>query len=495
MAKITKSFLNFSGGENLSTSKYALEENQVRKATNFIVFPNEALSRRKGYTKVTTGSVGSAISLQDTFIYYSPAQVLAAGRTPVGTSFYTVGSDLTEITGGSTFGFNTPDMYEFRDYSLFFDGTAFDYSSDNLTKSTCGYTAGTSELVPSLMAASDDRLFIVDPRYPNSLFYTDYDGYTTDPSDWNFATNNEIPIPDRSADTVGITNILSVGVEDSLLIFRENDVWKLLGEGINTYTLRRINSPSGCVSRDGAVVTARGDVVFVGNGNIYEYGDSGIVPIGNDIRDLIKGKDLSNAKTVYDPYYDIVIIGWEDQSLIWNCTPRSWTEFDIPVSSFIRFMAASEDNVIYFTKPGDGNVYKLFDSELDNGEDISWEIRSRDYVLGGFHDPVQLRDMKFLVDSNKEEPFELKAYADFETIRDVTATQKLEGLQWNVGRWNIDQWAAGTNVAIIQGEDDNAKNQDAKGHSISFTLSQTGSDALTLYAVDMILDAKLRRYE
>jgi len=475
---------DFSGGINKNKSKFALKDNQVVKATNMIIYPEASLTRRKGYTKVNTVATSDLLKITNAHINYQDgvSAYLVAGQTTTDGAFYKlVGSELTEITGGTSF--NNSDnlnIYTFREYALFFDGESFDYSEDLSTKSACGFTGNT--LKPRLLAASDKRLFVVDSRYPNSLFYSDFNGYSGSPADWQFPTNNEIEIPDHSADPSGITNILSVGPEDSLLIFRENDVWKLIGEGYSNYVLRKLISPGGCISPRGAAVTARGDVIFIGNGNIYEYDGERVSIIGQDIRDDIKDADLTSATAVYEPYYDIVIIGWEDKSLVWHCSTRSWTEFTFPMNTSERFIKSTEDNEIYFTHGS--SIYHMFDSEQDDGEDIRWEVETRAYMVDSFYYLSTFRDCKFLVESTEEEPFNITVYSDGVTVRDCAATLKTIGGEWDVDKWDIMLWAGKANVAYLQGNVNNAIRQaDHKGHFFIVNIQQEDDNPFTLHGI------------
>jgi hypothetical protein len=364
--------VDFSGGLSKSTSRFALEPNQVREAMNVLIEPDKALTKRKGYSKYTTTTgIGNLTRCYHFYATGSVSSTLVASNATTATKIYKQSSTtLSEITGGSTFSPSaTVDIYGFRDYALFFDGTSWDYSSSALsTRAACGFkTGGLSALTPDFMVDSDTRLFVRVPSAPNTLYYTDFDGWDAgmSPAEWDFPSTNFVAIPDYAPDRNGITTAVSVGTEDSLLVFRDNDMWILRGVG-SDYSFEKVASPTGCVAKHGAVVTAEGNVIFIGSENVYEYDNRRVNIIGRDLSDSISGKNLRNAWMVYDPDKDVVIWGTEDFTYVWHCSTRSWTELSIIAKDACRLSAAQDYNTIRFIRSDKPHVYTMFDGQVDD---------------------------------------------------------------------------------------------------------------------------------
>jgi hypothetical protein len=507
----TIQILDLSGGENTNTARFGLNANQVRRAINMVISPPRALSKRQGYTK-DISSVANIVSIDRLFRYYSPltTTTLFTARTPArGKQICKKnGVGFIEITGASTFaGESDVQIYEFGEYALFYDGVSWEYSDSNLsTRAACGFKSGSgqiTDLKPDFMFEADNRLFVHDARYPNSLFYSDFGGWdgSAGPSAWDFPSFNEVTIPAMYADKRGFVTAVVVPEEDNPYIFRENDIWKLNGIG-SDYTFIRIKSPVGCIARHGVVIVNSGDVIFPSNNMFYKLRDRVATPVAQQLRDALKIKNLINTVACYLPDINMVLMCGDDFTYLFNADDDSqgWTEFDFTIKDIIHCKASEDENAVYFTKPGMPYVYKMFDGFTDDGVSFGWKAITGEFAIGGFYDPVMVRDAKFLVDSYSEAPIDVVIKADGMPVRNCSTLLKINGAKWemsaNKTRWNEFMWAAGRSVVTLNLNNFNkAPNIDMKGHTVSLELSKKEDKAFTLYGIAVAFDKTAGRTE
>lgn len=504
-------FINdLSGGINSVDSPVAIADNQYRKAMNFYVSKTGALTKRKGYDFYNTSSINSSTTaIYGLYRFYQggiDAHTIAIGNYGVNdkvlrqtsSSVYTW---ITSPTSGAWLSNAGIQINDYRDMMFAYckDGSKFCYWNGDKTVGfkDVGFISTGVVVQPRLMCISDDRVFVVDARYKDEVFYTTYDGWLgLEPTEMNFETNASVVIPERSNNMSGITALFNFGMNDEMLVCRENDVYALYGVGTADYTLKKVSDVCGCINQKSICATEYGSIVFVGVDNVYEMvvtdaDNNSINPIGDAIRDKISNVQTSKCCCAYYPAIESVLVGTTNGTLVYNCRSKAWTEWDIPISNMLYMHYSLDSKTFIFTKYDVGYVWNLFATTTDNTANVSFDWESKIYDGKEFAEYKKFRSVKFLTDTNMIMPFTSTFKVDdgmYEIVENV-AIKKAVSL-WGSAKFGTGKWAGGTLSILEQNLDDRCT-----GNFFAIKITGSNANQFTIYSIGAEETVKERRRE
>jgi hypothetical protein len=279
------------------------------------------------------------------------------------------------------------------------------------------------------------------------------DTWTTTPAALQFPVLNEISIPEQSGDLNGIIALKNYGPDDELAIFREGDAWTLLGVGSDDYTLAKVNGEGGCVSVRG-IADVGGSLIVIGNGQIYEFSNGTMQPIGDKIRPLIKGVNLSTASAEYMKDENVVLISTSEGTFVWNVANREWegapknafTKWTICPKGMCQCKAPTDNGQFLMGFSGSAYVYE-YGGQTDDGTTINFKYRTKLFDFDTFAEVKQLRSMKALTTARTLTPFVARLILnDGEKIESQTVTVRFIGGIWGTDVWGSFVWGGGDAV-------------------------------------------------
>jgi hypothetical protein len=219
---------------------------------------------------------------------------------------------------------------------------------------------------------------------------------------------------DVGDDNLPITGLLSYG--DYLIIFKENSVWLVSGEGVNgAWDIRQLSSSCGCTNGFSCVNT--GDsVFFVNKSGVYQWAGSGEpknISIGY-IADSWKNITIDSGTTMgYDPERKNILIACKDQqlkpttALVLNSYLCFNLQFGWSRWSTDHTWTTMPNNVVFFNteRPSYRLMMGAFDGFkcLREGYCGYWHIITPRYLLGNRASKT-LRQIQLLAKKTCSEP-------------------------------------------------------------------------------------------
>jgi hypothetical protein len=467
---------DLSGGLNVKDSSYAIRDNESQLCKNLIITSKGTLKLRRGYVASPAGAISGSQGIDNVFRFYGGGSTSYTVVSSVTTTsgVYTIQLEGTSgwsaVTGGTALAaFSQVRFCDFKENLFIYNGLQWQYTTDCATKADVGFynspgyigadpgSGGVTAITPYLQAICDDRVFVV----PNEgtygrqrFFWSDYGGWISDPSAMRFQLANYIDMPLRSGDNVGITAMQNYGKTDDLVIFRQNDTWVLSGVGTSDYQLINISGSAGCVSPRGVCVTPEGDMIVVGNDNIFEFTNGTMRPIGDRVKNRFAGKSMVNAVCEYDAVSDCVIISYPDGCLVWNIAARdwdekpvrAWTEFSYQPAAMARCWKAIDYNKFYLALTGSNKLYYL-DGITDDGSAFTWEYQSKDFDFEAFEVTKQFRSAQTLQKTTTTTPMTLNLIVNGgDVIDSKVVTVENKGIVWGGFIWGLGVWGGNSKL-------------------------------------------------
>jgi hypothetical protein len=498
---------DFGGGVNSYDSPSRILDNQVQRANNMYLSRMGALTKRDGYSKYVTGVAGSttnSIFCLKRFYHggVNKKTVISMRSGTIEKIMYASGASWIEVTSGSTFLSDGGTRFcDYRDYLFILNGVSFDYwDGATATKAAVGFTSGGVTLTPNIMAIHNDRIFIVDKsKNKDELYYSEYDGWTAGAAPTNlwFLTNSNIPIPMRSNDSQGITALYEYPNGGQLIVFRENDVYALTGTSSSDYKLDFVFGGGGALNQESVCCTDYGSMIFVGYGNVYEMAatdstDNQVTPIGDQIKDKLKGINPKSTRIAYYPEIESILLCLPDGVQVWNARSRGWTPWEgLDISNIVCMSASSDYKKIIFTRYSDGYVYQLWDVHDDDGDDIDFNIETKIYATSQFADFKKFRSVKLSVSSYLEKPCLITFKTDggaYSTSGTPQVSRNLD--KYNQKKWMHTKWAGSSLTTETLILDDNCA-----GNYYSVKISGSNKKKFILYGIAVEAIVKERRRE
>lgn len=191
---------------------------------------------------------------------------------------------------------------------------------------------------------------------------------------------------------------------------------------------------------------------MVGNENVYLFDGQKITPIGDQIRPLLKGKNMAECFAFYYQPYDSVIIGCQSGCFVWNQATSGWSVFDIPIKCAAVYGSSGSYNKCVFARWDTPYLYLLDSGTADDGADIEWLIETKEFDLGEFMMERDLRAINIACETAITTPCKVTAVRYSKTdgmnsTPNVTATCMQGGPNWDEVNW--DEFAWGDSCASI----------------------------------------------
>ena len=219
----------------------------------------------------------------------------------------------------------------------------------------------------SIIESFKNRIFNTTSK-ANKLSYSkiQFEGYPVE-----FNDSLEIVIPSFGGDNIALKSM-----DDKLIIFKENAIHYLSGDGPNNLGLQDtfiepelISSDIGCVNVDSVVLTPTG-IFFKSNKGIYQLTRSlSLQYIGAPVEDF-NNLTITSAQTVADKN-QIRFTSSDGAALIYNYTQGKWTTF----TNHKALSAISLNNEYYYLR-ADNLLYKESSDFSDNGTSIKMKLES-----------------------------------------------------------------------------------------------------------------------
>jgi hypothetical protein len=407
---------------------------------------------------------------------------------------YTPSGGWVEITGTDITRSGNVRFTDYMGNLYLYDGDVFQYYRGSGTvRADVVYADDSREVKPRLMAVSDDRLFVVDSRYLDQIFYSEYG---SSPLEMDIKTDNWLPLPERTNDQSGITAMISFSPNDELLVTAENQVYALLGVGPLDYQFIKVSSNAGCVGPDAICATPYGQVVMAGVNNIFLFEGGTITSIAtNKIIDKLRGLNLRQAKAWYSPKIDSVVISTYKECFVWNCATRGWTTWDsLEVAHAALFGSAVDGGTVVFCK-GDPYLYEMGIGRDDDGEDFDMVVETKAFDFEVFAEEKQLRSVKVATDTFSLAPCSVEIICDdgvYELLQNVEIKKKVtlwSSTTAKVGQSNVRYVGSTLSFGALSAD------TQSRGNTLAVRVTSRGDSPLTIYGIALELAQQKRRRE
>lgn len=219
----------------------------------------------------------------------------------------------------------------------------------------------------SIIESFKNRIFTTTAK-ANKLSYSkiQFEGYPVE-----FNDSLEIVIPSFGGD-----NIAMKSMDDKLVIFKENSIHYLSGDGPNNLGLQDtfiepelISSDIGCINVDSVVLSPLG-ILFKSNKGIYLLSRNlSLQYIGAPVEDF-NNLTISSAEVVAEKN-QLRFTTSDGATLVYNYIQNKWTTF----TNHEALSAVSFNNEYYYLR-ADNLLYKENDNFSDNGTSIKMKLES-----------------------------------------------------------------------------------------------------------------------
>lgn len=437
---------DFSGGLNAVTSPFRLSPRQIYRVRNLMLDEHGSLRTRPGYAVLTTSPQTTApithlnvLNLTNGTSYPLAVQNNALaieaeyGSGVYGSSSYAgtfVGNTVyrTDTTPWTTIGttmsaYEIPDSVTVLDRQVFAMGYESPWVWDGST-----FTQITAEDGQSLPTGAKHVAFHLGSLWlwntaavtttldgPSSLRMSD----ANSTGSWPLANQTFVSRDDGQVGMGMATfTIVETGISPtaSLILFKNYSAYQVAGVfGASNFSVQKIKSDMGCVApRTIQFCSGFGIIRFSHKGfALYNGVDDRL--ISEEIRPYLFGTDeLSGvnwtmiergwAVQSQNPPLYIAVLPTDsttpDRLFIYDLVRKAWTIGDLPIGVQTAYLhtTATTQPMVRGGRASTGQVVRLFDPDdtTDNGSQIAWSFRSRNYFMGSYLRPSFWR--RFLLD-------------------------------------------------------------------------------------------------
>lgn len=454
---------DFSGGMNTQIRGIDLASNESVLLHNAWVelvkdergSPKGIIHKRKGYAQYNSTALAGITSIEDLIRYRKNATsggITAGTKATVLCGNHATNNEVHKLTTSGNFTKITQAttqfaagaymmMCPFKDYLFITDGTnrLQAYPKTATTSDDLIHTHGAMALPRGrYLAAADGRLFVSGGTSENYLWFSETGLYATNPfTDCDFSANgtslNFIKHP-RIDDGDSITGLVGT-YDDDLLVGRQHDVTRLLGNDEDDYRLQEIENYHGFVDQRAVAkcgkyiiwVSKETDQVILYDGNItYNIGDK--------IESYLKDENFTGCRAVYYSRKRLALFSFKkaqsynDYTLVYHVGIKEltgvdvWAVWDIGFACYAIEDKTGDDGDIYAGDSNTGKVHQLDTGTNDNAGNIAFKYHSPHLSLGLPNNQKIWRGFTLGVDATSETPFTVTNVIDLlKSEQQVTA--------------------------------------------------------------------------
>lgn len=352
-----------------ANSKPPLSKDIALYKSQFMMYANTETRQRLFLTLIgVSGLSGNTITLAGTTYNFGASEIISGGGSPQAlvTSTGVIASDIDNTARSlvrviNRYASNT------SVYAYYISGTN-DLPGKILIESrSLGSSAFTFQVnnatiqamwspFPPISPATDVLLTSSNDQRENGLYYSKAQEIEHVPE------LNYFPVGPANKEILRI-----VALRDSLIIIKEEGVYRLTGEDSNSFTVVPLDLTVSCKGAD-SVASLNNQVFMISNQGIVAISDTGVEVISRSIEvDVSKLVTYSNISTYsygigYESDKSYLLSVPESssdtantQTYVYNSFTRCWTRYTFPISCGL--VEASRDK-IFFSKPSAAVVYQ-----------------------------------------------------------------------------------------------------------------------------------------
>jgi len=191
--------------------------------------------------------------------------------------------------------------------------------------------------------------------------------------------------------------IVGLGVTlDSLVIFKEKSVWRLIGDSPENFELIKADSDLGCISGK-TIKRVENLLYFLAGGNkpsICATDGTRVIPIGERIQPTLQANidrsAMESACAVQHLYtyvliYKSITDSANSSGIIYDYIKDAWgTLTNIPANIFSSWNGSGDSGEVFFGSSVDGKMYQYDTGASDDGASIQsiWQSKFYDFGTG-----------------------------------------------------------------------------------------------------------------
>jgi len=335
--------------------------------SNFMFYANTSTRQRLYVTLVgTSGLTGNTITLAGTTYNFGASEIVSGGGSPQAqvsaTGTAAVDIDLTArslvrvinryASNTSVYAYYLSGSEDLPGQMLIesrvLGGSTFTILSSNTT-------IGAMFNPPPPVGTPNAKSTSSNDESKNGLFYS------------KFQQREHVPLSNKLSIGPANSNILRIAaLRDSLIIIKEEGVYRLTGEDPNSFSITPLDLTVKCRAAD-SVVVLNNEVFMLANQGIVKVSDTGVEVISRAIEpDILPLLTYSNISSSYgvsyesDKTYILSMASNSDdtvntQQYVYNTFTRCWTKYTYGITSGVHEAA---NDKFYFTKAGEAKVFR-----------------------------------------------------------------------------------------------------------------------------------------
>lgn len=273
---------NFAGGINQAADDTALEANESRDAQN-VDIASGTLRTIRGFGKYASAAVGAAVTrlmkfyMNDTSTGAVTSYLIAATATGL---YYWTGSAWSALGTAFTSGDWDYINYQINETDVVIMGNGADGMKkwDGTTFAALG---GTPPNMKSIDIHSERLWGTGVKAFPNTVYYSD----DLNPENWTGGTDasGEIYLPTWDGGVcIGVSTIFS-----DLVIFKTNNIYRVLGTYPAVYEVKEVYSSVGAIA-ERSIVSASDRAFFLSKDGLFYYNGVSAYPLlGDKAKDVV----------------------------------------------------------------------------------------------------------------------------------------------------------------------------------------------------------------
>lgn len=476
---------DFSKGVNAVASPYLVGQQQVVRARNLILDEHGSMRTRDGYQVLTTSpDVSNPITyrgvLNKTDLSSTPFAI-QGNPTVGGNTMYR--TDTTPWTIVSIPGFDPivpmpiPQSFTVVDREFIVCG----YQTPRLYDGGIGLTPITATAGQTVPPGAQHGAFHLGSVWvwntaqtsttldgPSSLRMSD----ANNPNSWPNANQTFISKDDGQVGTgLASFTIAETGISptQTLIAFKNYSGYQITGVfGSSNFSVQKIKSDMGCIApRSIQFVSGFGIIRLTHKGfALYNGVDDKL--ISEEIRPYIFGKDELPGLS-----FSTISGSWADQSqnpplyiaacpiggigltrlFIYDLVRKAWTIGDYPfeIKCLKLFATPTISPVVHAGTFTSGEIWTIFNGDTtDNGEQIDWSFRTKNYFVGSFMRPTYWRRLELDL-AYTQTPQDVTVIANpiglpNNITRTLTYAGSVPGAKWGQAIWGQFRWAGSSSI-------------------------------------------------